>query len=150
MLAELTACESEVMSPSERLWRQVPPGLCTDELPVIDAFIPSTKDERKLSVGLSSRISVEDCYHDYTGAMGCRSIGVMQLFVSSVSGAAETTNEKEPLTVRVVDDAECDQAPSWHGYIDFNGIEERGLRKAFAQRLWLAAVENGWAYGPIR
>lgn len=107
MLAELTACESEVMSPSERLWRQVPPGLCTDELPVIDAFIPSTKDERKLSVGLSSRISVEDCYHDYTGAMGCRSIGVMQLFVSSVSGAAETTNEKEPLTVRVVDDAEC-------------------------------------------
>lgn len=148
MLADLADCESEITESDEQLWRQVPPSRCVGALPILEVFIPSSQDERKLSVGQSSRVSAEQCFNDYTGALGCKSIGVVQLSVSSVVLAAQVAVDENPLTVRVVDDAACDEVPDWHGYIDFNGIEQKRHRTAFAQHLWIAATEGNWAYGP--
>jgi hypothetical protein len=143
--ALLKECESIVVEGPSLLWRQIAPSWRRSEWPILEAFIPSSKDQRMLSVGQADKVSAEDYWHEYVFDFDLNSAGVVAVSVAEVYEALDL----EDAEGRVVDDSECPTSPRWHGYIDFRFIEERGRRKAFAQHLWLAARQRGWVLGPM-
>lgn len=131
------------LTDSGRCWRQIHPVHVTDEFCVLEAFIPTTKDNRQLSVGHSSKTEASDCFEAYSG-LGLASAGVAQMLVAAIADAAAS----EDVVTCLVDDSALADRPDWHCYIDFSLIGERAKRKAFAQQLWHAARREGWAFRP--
>ena len=125
-----------------RCWRQVHPSLLEGEFAKLDAFIPTTKDKRQLSVGHSSKATAHACFDDYVTRL--RSIGVAQFAPSDIAEAAT----REGVAVSLMDDSALPGRPAWHCYVDYAQIEARAKRKAVAQHLWLAARSAGWAHLP--
>lgn len=126
-----------------RCWRQIHPNHRTDLFCKLEAFIPTTKDHRQLSVGHSSKVTAAECFEAYCD-LGLTSAGVAQILVDAIAGAATIAG----VTTRLVDDSALPDRPAWHCYIDFGEIAERAKRKAFAQQLWLIARREGWAFQP--
>lgn len=126
-----------------RCWRQIHPVHVTDDFCVLEAFIPTTKDNRQLSVGHSSKLPAAECFEAYC-ELGLASAGVAQILVAAIADAAAA----EDVVISLVDDSALPDRPDWHCYVDFSQIAERAKRKAFAQQLWHAARREGWAFRP--
>jgi hypothetical protein len=125
-----------------RCWRQIHPVHLQDDFCKLEAFIPTPKDERQLSVGHSSKASAVECFDSYRCDLGLSSAGVAQFRAATISQAAEAVG----VTTALVDDSAMPDRPAWHCYVDFTQIAERAKRKALAQQLWHAARTEGWAH----
>ena len=118
------------MTESTLLYRQIHPAWVREGRVTSQAFRPTAKDRKRLSVHDGDQISAEESWRRHT--LKYRSAGVQ----------AVTVAECRPLPVRP------DPRPfPEHVVIDFTGCSRSETRRA-AQRLAAAARQRGWAYWP--
>ena len=117
------------------LYRQVHPHFVSDDKPTSQAFRPSTKDDKQLSVDDGDQTNPQDAYRHYTEDLGLRSTGV----------AAITKAECQQAGLKVRPDP-LPNNPA-HAVIDYSGLS-RGEIDDVADKLKLSAVSRGWAYRP--
>lgn len=116
------------------LFRQVHPSWIQNGRPSSQTFMPTPKDEYKLSVFDSALISAANCYEYYTSALKLSSVGLVGVTVEELHSTQQTfTLDGVPI-------------PS-HGYIDFNGLSN-GQTKRVAQTLQGFAAARPWPYKP--
>ncbi len=114
------------------LYRQVNPGWIREGRITSQAFKPTAKDQKKLSVYDGDRMTAQQAYRHYTHQLGLTSVGVMALTV------AEWWQQKLPVT--------CYPEPfPEHVVIDFRDCSNADI-KTKAKYLTRAAVLRGWQY----
>ena len=118
------------MTDGTLLYRQIHPGFVRDGRATSQAFKPTPKDRKRLSVYDGDRITAEESWRHY--ARRYPSVGVLAVSVA----------ECEPLPVRP------DPQPfPEHVVIDFTELS-RTAKNRKAKRLRRAANERGWQYRP--
>lgn len=122
------------MNTETLLHRQVHPSWVQDGRVSSQAFKPTSKDEKCLSVYDGDQIEAEAAWRHYVEALGYKSIGVL----------AVTVGECEVLELIVSPDP--DTFPE-HVYIDFRGLTNRQIEKT-AKALNSKARSRGWQYAP--
>ena len=114
------------------LHRQVNPSWIREGRITSQAFKPTAKDQKKLSVYDGDRMTAEQAFRHYTQELRLTSIGVLALTV------AECWQQELPVT--------CDPEPfPEHVVIDFRDCSNADI-KTKAQYLTRAAVLRGWQY----
>ncbi len=114
------------------LLRQVNPGWIREGRITSQAFKPTAKDQKKLSVYDGDRMTAQQAYRHYTQQLRLTSVGVMALTV------AECWQQELPVT--------CDPEPfQEHVVIDFRDCSNADI-KTKAKYLTRAAVLRGWQY----
>jgi hypothetical protein len=124
----------------EQLWRQVHPSQYDAGIVAKTVFLPSARDDSRLSASRSSIIAAKDAYREYVEDFELESCGVLSVNVSEIK------NED----LRSVDDsnsaAKPDPCPTGHAYIDFRRVVQTSKRKRIAAKLRDAATSRPWAY----
>jgi hypothetical protein len=120
------------MNDDTLLHRQVHPSWVQLGRATSQAFRPTPKDERKLSVYDGDQISAEAAWKHYTNQLAQESVGVMAVSVG------ECFNEQLQV---VPDPTPCPE----HTLIDFSNLTENQIRKK-SKRLQVAAQKRGWQY----
>ena len=69
------------MTPDTLLFRQVNPGWIREGRVTSQAFKPTAKDEKKLSVYDGDQVTAQQAYVHYTSRLGLPSVGVMAVNV---------------------------------------------------------------------
>jgi len=115
---------TKIDDPNEIQFRQVNPNWVQDDVPTRQAFIPTTKDEGKLSLDRSATTTAQQAHNDFT-ALGLRSEAVFAITPAECS--------EEP------DSIECYESPlennPHHSHADFNGLtKSRRKKKSFELR----------------
>lgn len=123
------------MTDETLLYRQVHPNFASNNKPNSQAFRPSTKDEKQLSVDDGDQTSPEQAYCHYTETLGLRSAGVV----------AVTKAECQQVRLTVRPDP-LPENPA-HTVIDYSGLSRGEINDA-ADKLKLSAVSRGWVYRP--
>lgn len=113
---------TKIDDPSEVQFRQVNPNWVQDDVPTRQAFIPTTKDEGKLSLDRSASTTALQAHEDYT-ALDLRSEAVFGIT------PGECGEEPHPI--------ECHESPlennQHHSHADFNGLtKSQRKKKSFA------------------
>ena len=114
------------------LFRQINPSWVQQGRVTSQAFKPTKKDERRLSVYDGAQVSAEESWEHFTELRGYSSIGVLAVSVGechSVDLAVEPDPERFPAHVEVVFDE----------YSNNEAIAKAKLLKRFAQL-------RGWQY----
>jgi hypothetical protein len=120
------------MTGSSLLYRQVHPSWVQLGRVTSQAFRPTPKDQKKLSVYDGERITAEKAWQHYTSILRFSSAGVL----------AVTTNECVSLGLSVA----ADPTPfPEHARIDFTPFRENEV-KSIAKRLKAHADIRGWQY----
>ncbi len=114
------------------LLRQIHPSFVQNGRPSSQAFRPSPKDERMLSVDNGSKISPRASWERFTRALECGSAGVMAITVAECSGQ-ELAN---------IEDG--DPYPE-HCSIDFSDLSENSIKKK-AKILVSHAIQRDWLF----
>ena len=120
------------MTDETLLLRQINPSWVQQDRVTSQAFRPTPKDERLLSVYDGDMITPEHSWKHYTKQLGHKSVGVMAVSVIECKG--------QELTVRL--------APKpfpEHAVIDFNGVGTNQIEKK-SKRLRVAAESRGWQF----
>lgn len=120
------------MNDSTLLLRQIHPGFLQDGRPSSQAFRPTPKDEKTLSVYDGDKISPADAWNHYCSRSGLASSGVL----------AVSVNECCVLELSVIPDPE--PFPE-HVVIDFSGYGKGEVEKK-AKQLKIQAETRGWLY----
>ena len=114
------------------LLRQIHPSFMQNNYVTSQAFRPTPKDERQLSVYNGDVIEPQDAFEHYTQQLGNKSVGVLGILVA----------ECQELSLPVKEDPE--PFPE-HAIIDFSESTVREVKtKAKKLRHW--ALERGWLY----
>lgn len=114
------------------LLRQIHPSFVQNGRPTSQAFRPTPKDEKKLSVYDSKKIQPKASWEHYTGTLGFSSVGVMAIT------NAECAEQTLPVT------ADGTPFPE-HCFIDFSSLAKNGIERA-AKILAQCAIQRGWLY----
>ncbi len=118
---------------SDLFFRQVHPSyLSADGELQSRSFVPTAKDEGKLSVDDSTKTSAEDSYRHFTENLGLQSAGTWAVSPEEVSAHEELAIEMSPLP----------DNPA-HCSIDFNAVSSKGKIKRIAQTLAAMASARG-------
>ncbi len=118
------------------LLRQVSPSWIQDGRATSQAFTPTPKDERRLSVYNGDQITPGASWDHFTGELGFESFGVLAVTVQECQDA-ETTVTPDPVPY-----------PE-HVVIDFTELPSNSKVRAVGQQLTKRANERGWQYVPI-
>jgi len=118
------------MTPQTPLLRQISPSFLKNGMLTTQAFSPTRKDERRLSVDNGDLIDAERSYERFTG----KSAGVLAVTLGECSASA----------LQVIEDAT--PYPE-HCSIDFSGLSNR-LVAVRAKELRDYSVARGWLYQP--
>ena len=123
------------MNAQTLLHRQIHPSWVQDGQVTSQAFRPTPKDEKKLSVYDGDQISPADAFSHYTGGQGLASVGVLSVSVEEC---------------RAIDlDALPDPEPfPEHAVIDFGDLPEKAV-KSKGKLLKSRAVARSWQHGPL-
>ena len=124
----------------EILYRQIHPKFYEDSYPVSSQFVPTPKDEGKLSVDRSSLTDAAGAHARYTGN-GFQSAAVYGVTVSEF-GAEKLSCHSDPLAA----DGKLAANPA-HAYADFTaftGTQQKNIGK----RLRNVAVTRGRLHPP--
>jgi hypothetical protein len=114
------------------LLRQIHPEFVQDKRPSSQAFRPTPKDEKKLSVYDGDQISPEAAWRHYTEELGLASCGALAVCVAECSA----------LDLPVVPDPES--FPE-HCLVDFSEFSKSATEKK-AKLLKAKAIARGWQY----
>jgi len=122
---------TKVDNPDEIQFRQIHPDWIQDDEPSRQAFIPTKKDDGKLSLARSILTSAEKAFQNYI-ALGLRSSAVYGLSVSEF--------EEEPAPIK------CYASPlsnnPHHSHADFSGLS-KSQKKIKSQELRRLAINRG-------
>ena len=123
------------MNDDTLLHRQINPAWVQDGQVTSQAFRPTPKDERKLSVYDGDQIGPDAAFAHFTGVLGLKSVGVLSVSVAEC---------------RAVElDAVADPAPfPKHAVIDFGELPEKKV-KTKGKLLKARAVDRSWQHGPV-
>ncbi|OHV49354.1 hypothetical protein BCD48_12960 [Pseudofrankia sp. BMG5.36] len=141
---DLLPGEQILSDADELLWRQVHPAFVSRGRITSQAFTPTEKDARQLSVSRSALVTAERAHRHHTEVLGLASVGSYAVSVGDVSAE----------DLRVIDDAEStmvlESAPPGHAYIDFRPRlpEGAGRLRKIAARLRDAAEARGPHHSP--
>ncbi len=125
------------MNPDTLLLRQVSPSWIKDGRATSQAFTPTPKDERRLSVYDGDQITPAASWDHFTGEQELESFGVLAVTVQECQDAGTTVAP--------------DPAPfPEHAVIDFTKLTSNSKVKAVGKRLMRRANDRGWQYGPIK
>jgi len=121
------------MTPETLLLRQINPSWIQNNRVTSQAFKPTPKDEKKLSVYDGDQIDAEASWRHFSGSQGLQSIGVLAV------------------SHRECTDQDLDVQPSperfpEHVDISFEGANSNTAIKRLAQLLTAAALERGWQF----
>lgn len=105
--------EQLLTDPAEMLLRQVHPNWVEDGVPSSQAFVPTKKDEGKLSIARGSTTSSEAAFKHYTTVQQMESAGTWGVTVGEALEAGVNSFD-EP----------WDNVPA-HGFVDFRGRTRR-------------------------
>lgn len=115
-------------------FRQVNPSWIEDGVPTRQAFIPTRKDDGKLSLDRSASTTAKQAYDDF------RSLGLSSNGVFGIT-PGECENEPNPI--------ECFESPlesnPHHSHADFNRLT-KSQRKTKSQDLRRKAISRGKLY----
>lgn len=114
------------------LLRQIHPNFVQDGRLSSQAFRPTPKDEKKLSVYDGDKISATNAWEHYTGELKCKSCGIMAVSI------AECKDLQLPVIPDPIPFPE-------HALIDFSDYSIRQIEKK-AKLLRAKAVVRGWIY----
>lgn len=120
------------MNTSTLLHRQVHPSWVQQGRVTSQAFRPTPKDEKRLSVYDGDQIAAEAAWTHYTNTLGYASVGVLSVTVGEC--------ERPGLTVV----ADPEPFPE-HVLINFDEFAENHIRQ-IAKDLRMAAASRGWQY----
>lgn len=120
------------MSNETLLYRQVHPGWVIDDAVSSQAFRPTPKDEKKLSVYDSNEFSAMDSFNHFTNDQGLDSAGVLGVTHS------EFENEQLP---RIPDDTHF----KGHVLVDYSAYSKGQIEKK-AKRIRDIAFKRDWVY----
>lgn len=122
------------MNEETLLYRQIHPTFIQKGTITSQAFVPTPKDESKLSCYNGGLITAEKSYRHYTEELLQVSAGVMGI----------TANECRAVQLKSVADGE--PFPE-HAHIPFDGLSNGETRKA-GQKLRDYALQRGWLFQP--
>ena len=120
------------MNDATLLLRQIHPGFLQNDRVTSQAFRPTPKDEKKLSVYDGDLTTPGQSYRHYTEELRLSSTGVM----------AVTASECRAIDLSPASDPE--PFPE-HAVIDFSGLSEKAI-KTKAKILKSRAMARGWLY----
>lgn len=122
---------TKIEDPDEVQFRQVNPSWMEEDGPSRQAFLPTRKDDGKLSLDRSATTTAEQAYEDFR-SLGLKSDGV---FGITPDECAENPNS-----------IECFESPlennPHHSHADFNRLT-KSQRKAKSQDLMRKAISRG-------
>lgn len=118
------------MNDQTLLHRQINPAWLQAGEVTSQAFRPTPKDERKLSVYDGDQISADASLEHFVNTLGLRSVGVLSVAVHECS-TLELPCAADPLPF-----------PE-HAVIDFAGLTEKQTKKK-GKQLRALAVDRGW------
>ncbi len=122
-------------NPNEVLFRQIHPSFIQDGKPSSQPFMPSPKDENKLSVDRSTISTARDSFERYTGD-GFSSAAVYGMSVGELS------RESIPcISDPIKDDPQVSDNPA-HALADYSQ-HNSNQQKLKAKRLKIAALARG-------
>ena len=124
------------MQENTLLYRQVHPSWSQKGQVTSQAFKPTSKDNKQLSVYDGDQITPEDAWLHYTQDVGFKSVGVI--------GVSAAECKQLELPVR----PDPNPFPE-HAVIDFTGLG-RGAMERKADALKIFAITRGWLYQPHR
>ncbi len=117
------------------LHRQVHPSFMRAGRVTSQAFRPTPKDKRKLSVYDGDIVTAAEAWDHFTTALGLVSVGVVAVNVAECA-ACSLAVTPDPLTFRA------------HVLIDFTGLTENDVVRK-GKVLAGHAVDRGWLYTPV-
>lgn len=120
------------MNDNTFLHRQISPTFIKDGQVTSQAYTPSKKDNKKLSVYDGDQLSAYESWKHFTTKTNCKSVGVL----------AVTVSECLSLCLNVKPD---DDAFRGHVLIDFSKHSNHQIKKK-ARILVEIAVDKGWQY----
>jgi hypothetical protein len=137
-MSQCDADEREFLSDvQELLLRQVHPSWLEEEIPSLQAFGPTTKDERMLSVDRGSLRSPEEAFLHHTQELGLKSAGTWAVTVGEVVNAG-LSSRGDPI----------DGDPA-HSFVDFRGCSRRD-KQTKAAVLLARACARGRLHPAVR
>lgn len=123
---------SEKIKSETLLLRQIHPSFVQNQRVTSQAFQPTPKDKKKLSVYDGDQISPENAFNHYVGKLRLKSIGVMGVSVEECKQISLSAKlDPEPFPEHVV--------------IDFSDCTNREIKKK-AKYLRSKATTRGWLY----
>jgi len=120
------------MNDGTLLYRQINPSWLQQGRVTSQAFKPTPKDNKRLSVYDGDQISAEDSWRHFTAKLGFTSVGVLAVTM------AECTAEELPV------EPDPEPFPS-HAVIRFEECSTSQMEKK-AKRLRAVAQRRGWQY----
>lgn len=122
------------MNEGTLLLRQVHPSFVQEGRVTSQAFRPTPKDLKLLSVYDGDRIGAEAAWHHFTGRLGLPSVGVLAVTVGECAG--------EELPAR----PDPEPFPE-HAVIDFSAFSDGAIEKK-GKKLKAKADARGWRFRP--
>lgn len=119
------------MSEGARFLRQIHPNWMHDEKPASNAFLPSPKDQDKLSGYDGEKVTPEASHYHYTHTIGLKSSAVFGLAPRECSH-----------TGRSIVPSPQPENPH-HVHLDFAELHSKGAKKRVATQLRDFAVQRG-------
>jgi hypothetical protein len=124
----------------ELLLRQVHPNFITEHRVTSQAFLPTPKDDKKLSVNRNTMITPIESYEHHTVKKKLQSGGVWGVSVGEVSHYDSLSIESDPISDPVDDQSHC--------LINFSKLSSESRIKAMAKQLAAKARDRGCIYKP--
>lgn len=127
--------KGSLMESDTLLLRQIHPNFFRNNRLTSQAFRPTPKDDKKLSVYDGDLINSQKAYNHYTQDLALPSIGVMAVSVNECNSIQLT--------------AKPDPTPfPEHAIIDFSPYSRDGERETLAKKLRGCAEKRNWQYKP--
>jgi hypothetical protein len=123
---------SQSWNPDDLVYRQVHPTHAPDGNPSSQAFNPTPKDQKQLSVDDASLVTAGESWSHFTSTLGYKSTGTWAVSCEEIETAGDLTLVKDPLDDNVA-----------HCLIDFSKMNSKGQMKKRAQLLAIKASARG-------
>lgn len=125
---------------NELLLRQVHPNFFKEARITSQAFLPTEKDERKLSVNRNCMISARESFDLHTKEKKLQSAGVWGVSVGEVLMLDPLSIESDPIETPIQDKS--------HSLINFSKLSSESRIKAVAKQLTAKARDRDCIYKP--
>ena len=123
---------------NELLLRQVHPNFIVESRISSQAFLPTAKDDKKLSVNRSSMVSAQEAFDLHTKVKKLQSIGVWGVTVGEIHAMDSLLIEYDPIEAPVQDRS--------HSLINFSKLSSESRIKATAKQLAAKARDRDCLY----
>ena len=131
---------NDFIDKDELLLRQVHPNFIVEGRISSQAFLPTAKDDKKLSVNRNSMVSAKEAFELHTQEKKLKSTGVWAVSVEEVVSLDSLAIEPDPIEVPIQDRS--------HALIDFSKLPSESRIRSTAKNLAEKAQDRDCLYEP--